>query len=139
MDYSGEDHPLDLSKKSPINISSLNPLSGSISSSLSMTPIYDKPLKRRRVHIVEKLNETESNRCEPQKRLLCDCGVSFLAEETLNGHKKYYCRNRTHNEEEFPKVLFFFSLRFFYKEFVATKVFDRVVLLTFFFRNRKCS
>lgn len=33
------------------------------------------------------------------KRLICDCGVSFVAEETLNGHKKYYCKNRNKFEE----------------------------------------
>lgn len=35
-----------------------------------------------------------------RQRLLCECGVSFSAEETLNGHKMYYCRNRILSEEE---------------------------------------
>ena len=34
----------------------------------------------------------------PRKRLLCDCGLSFLAAETLEGHQSYYCRNRVPNE-----------------------------------------
>jgi len=39
----------------------------------------------------------------PRKRLLCDCGLSFLAAETLEGHQSYYCRNRVPNESALLK------------------------------------
>nr|CAD2125616.1 unnamed protein product [Meloidogyne enterolobii] len=41
-------------------------------------------------------NDKTKIKTSPQKRFPCDfCGdVSFLALETLEGHRKYYCRNR---------------------------------------------
>lgn len=48
------------------------------------------------------LNEITENKFNemPSKRLVCNCGVSFVAEETLNGHKKYYCKNRNNYDED---------------------------------------
>lgn len=36
----------------------------------------------------------------PEKRFSCDCGVSFLSADTLNSHRKYYCRFRVVDEAE---------------------------------------
>lgn len=51
-------------------------------------------------NLISKNVESFDHLINKRQRLMCECGVSFLAEETLNGHKMYYCKNRILSDEE---------------------------------------
>ncbi|KAI1701950.1 zinc finger, C2H2 type [Ditylenchus destructor] len=90
MDSSSDSEPLDLSKK-PSNTSKRNQLSP------TLPGVSEQPAAR---------TNKGGNSTTPQKKFHCDCGVSFVSADTLIAHKKFYCKNRTEEQEEelMPKL-----------------------------------
>ncbi|CAD5207205.1 unnamed protein product [Bursaphelenchus okinawaensis] len=54
----------------------------------------------RPLDLSQKPKEDEpTDKSDAKKPFACDCGVSFMTNETLTSHRKYYCKNRVSADE----------------------------------------